>query len=180
MAISSIRAWRVVGATSLVALLLVLTGCVNESTNGDKTTFKFSLWVPLAVVAGSIVATAAGVVVRTRNKRFGYVLLIGGPLFLIFVAPGIFLDRVDIDRNQLTVRTGFWFLPNERQVKQIEVTAEKRRTRRGTRTDYKLVFHPTDGGTQTISAGDLLKQSLPKIAAMAGEQGIEVVDRTGI
>jgi hypothetical protein len=175
------RTWLFAG---FAAVVCALTGCVDESTAGDKTTFTFSLWVPLAVVLGSIAATAVGAAVRTRNKRLGYVLLIGGPVALVFVAPGIFLDRVDIDRNQLTVRTGFWFMPNVqeidlREVKTIEVVAEQRRTRRGTRTDYKLVFHTAAGGSRTVSAGDLLKQSLPKIAAIAGEQGIEVVDRTG-
>lgn len=168
----------------LAALLLSLSGCVNETHEGDKTTFRFALWVPLAVTAAAIAATGIGAAVRKQNKRLGYVLLIGGPVALVAVAPGMFLDRVDIDPNELFVRTGFWFVPNEqrvdlRQVTQIEIVAEKRRTRRGTRTDYKLVFHRRDGGSQTVSAGDLLKQSLPKIESLANEQGIQIVDRTG-
>ncbi|HVX11323.1 MAG TPA: hypothetical protein VHC22_09100 [Pirellulales bacterium] len=184
MTIRSADVWRACRFAGLTAWVCFLAGCVDESTTGDKTTFTFSVWVPLAVVLGSIAATAVGAAVRTRNKRLGYVLLIGGPVALIVVAPGIFLDRVDIDRNQLTVRTGFWFMPNVqeidlRHVKTIEVVAEQRRTRRGTRTDYKLIFHTADGSARTVSAGDLLKQSLPKITTIAHEQGIEVVDRTG-
>lgn len=168
----------------LIVVLLSLGGCVNEKHDGDKTTFKFSLWVPLAVTTGGIVATAMGAGVRKLNKRLGYVLLIGGPAALFVAAPGMFLDRVDIDRNELFVKTGFWFSSNQqrvdlRQVTKMEIVAETRRTRRGSRTDYKLVFHRRDGGNQTVSAGDLLKESLPKLASVAGEQGIEIVDRTG-
>lgn len=168
----------------LAALLLSLGGCVNETQDGEKTTFRFSLWVPLAVTGATIAATAIGAGVRKQNKRLGYVLLIGGPVALVTIAPGMFLDRVDIDRNELVVRTGFWFMPNIqrvdlRQVSVMEVVSEKRRTRRGTRTDYKLVFHRPDGGNQTVSAGDLLKESLPKIASLADELGIQIVDRTG-
>jgi hypothetical protein len=32
--------------------LLLLTGCTEETSEGNKLTVKFALWVPLAVILG--------------------------------------------------------------------------------------------------------------------------------
>src|SRR5436309_1321513 len=94
---------------------LFLTGCVEESVSGDESTFRFARWIPLAAAAAAIAATVGGVFLRSVS-RYGWILLIGGPLFLIVVVPGLFMERVIVDDKHFDLQTGFWFAPTRHVV----------------------------------------------------------------
>jgi len=166
---------------ALLALtLLAFPGCVTERVDGDTTIFTFAWWLPLLILVGGVVSLFAGILLR--QNRFGWVLMIGGPIAAIFFAPSLWNDKVTLDHQHFTQRTGLWFAPRFQDVAfadlaSIDLTSETRRTRRGRSTSYYMVCHRKSGEVAKVSINDLMKQgAFQKILAEASTYGIVVND----
>jgi hypothetical protein len=93
----------------LIAVTLVATsGCVHESSEGSTRVFSYDLWVSMSVLLGGVIGAPAGWLLRKRFGRFGWALLIVGPLAAVLLGPSLFLERSAIDENGLAVRSGIW------------------------------------------------------------------------
>ena len=123
-------------------LLLTLGGCVHEDLDGPTRTFTYELWLPLSVFLGGVLAAPAGLFLRNSSSRFGWGLLLGGPIAALFFAPSLFRDRVVVSDTSLSIRSGIWGLTALHEVKYddlrgVRIISEQVTGRRGSkRTNY--------------------------------------------
>ena len=116
------RVRRAVHVILPCAFACLLGGCTNESQEGDTTVFTYALWVPGVVLAGGIVGTLAGVLIRKSIERLGWALIIGGPVAAFIFAPGLYSDKITVSNERFTLRTGFWFAPTTHEVELADVS----------------------------------------------------------
>jgi hypothetical protein len=166
-------------------LLLFVSGCVHENTDGATQTFAYELWVPLSVLLAGLVAAPAGWFLRETSSRFGWGLLIIGPVAAIFFAPSLFRDRAVVDDTAMSLRTGIWGLTSVHDVKyddlkQIRIISEEVSGRRGSkRTNYYLLCERNDGTTAKVPVNNKVAQAAaPHFLQKASDRGIPIVDET--
>jgi hypothetical protein len=166
-------------------LLLGVSGCVHESLDGQTRTFTYDLWVPLSVLMGGLVAVPAGWFLRKTSARFGWGLLVIGPVVAIFFAPSLFRDRAVVDDATFSLRTGIWGLTAVHEVKfedlkQVRLISEEVRGRRGSkRTNYYLLCERRDGTSAKVPANNkMAKAAAPHFLRRVSERGIPILDET--
>ena len=169
---------------ALLALTaLAFTGCTTERVDGDTTVFTFAWWLPMLILVGGVVSLGAGVLLR--ENRYGWVLMIGGPIAALFFAPSLWSDKVTLNHDHFTQRTGLWFAPKFQDIRfadltSIDLTAETRRTRRGRSTSYYMLCHCKSGEDAKIPINDLMKRkAAASILAEAAAHGITINDLSG-
>jgi hypothetical protein len=155
--------------------LLFLCGCTRQWQDGATTHFAFQIWLGLAVVAFGVVAIPIGF--YARGGRGGWILLLGGLLSLVLVAPGLFIDHVEVSDDGFKLRTGFWLMPTVHDVKFSEVqsitlTSETTRGRRGRKSTTFYLQCGTTHGMEKVPVGTLMKEAVREIIDRATTKGI--------
>ncbi len=162
-------------------VLLVLPGCTNEAREGDVVTYTFAWWVPVSMVVGCVIVFLVGVFLLVHS-RYGWVLILGSPLFGIFLVPALFSDRVTITPNHFDLQTGIWFSPSSHHlefanVQQIELISQVNNGRRKT-TSYFMLCTLKSGGQEKVPLGDLMRNGpTEEIVRVAHARGIPILDR---
>jgi hypothetical protein len=176
--VHSNRARGVLILVGLLALCFV-SGCYERVSLGNQSLYHFAWWLGPAVIAAGILAVPIGWFVRKQNGRWGFVLMVMGPVLLIIAAPAMYSDRVLIDEEHFETRYGFWFSPTVQNIRFDDLQAIRYvavRARRG-RTNYELRCTRKSGGEATVHAGDLVKNAVPEILTRAKAKGIVVLDQ---
>jgi hypothetical protein len=165
--------------TALLAALMlcVFSGCYEHVSRGNESIYRFAWWVGPAVIAGGILAVPIGWLIRKRVPRWGFVLMVMGPVLLGIVAPSSYRDRVLIDDDRFEATYGFWFSPSVHRVRfddlnEIHYVAV--RGRRG-RINHEIHCLKKDGQTSVVHSGDLVKNTVPELLARASAKGVRVV-----
>jgi hypothetical protein len=157
-------------------MLLTASGCYERTTQGDQAIYHFAWWLGPAVIVGAILAVPAGWALRKVSERFGFALMILGPVLLVMVAPAMFSDRVVVDKDHFEARYGIWFSPSVHSIRfddLREIRYVKTRGARG-RTNWQLHCITKGGETRAVSAGDLVRQTVPEILDRARAKGLQV------
>ena len=137
----------------LLALpLVLLAGCVHESTTDSTTTFRYEYYVPALVFLGGIVAAPLGWVARQRSARFGWTLLILGPIAALGFAPSLFGERMIVDGDHFEAHSGAWGTTSQSvkyaDMKGLRLTSEVTTGRRGKKkTNYYFECEMKSGPT---------------------------------
>ncbi|HVP10395.1 MAG TPA: hypothetical protein VMV94_04310 [Phycisphaerae bacterium] len=180
MNIKTSTAVRLVSAGIALALL---SGCVRVTDDGDRQVIDYELWVPLVLLLGCLVAIPAGWFLRDTSQRIGWGLMILGVLFLITGVPSIWRDRVTIDAQKFTVRTGFWGVTSVHAVDFDDVqlmrliVEEKTDSRGRSRTNEYLACQKKSGGIAKVPmSNEMCQTALPYILKAAEQRGISVSD----
>ncbi|MFO0945846.1 MAG: hypothetical protein U1D30_07870 [Planctomycetota bacterium] len=161
-------------------LACTLAGCYERVMDGDEAVYKFSLWIPIAVMLGSAIAFPVGWAVRSTSQRFGWGLMIASPVLLFVISPGLFLNRVTVDKDHFTCERGFWFSPAQDDIRFDELSdirLVEKSGRRG-RKSYELHCRKKDGQVTVVPLGDLIQNAWPEIAERAHERNITLIDGT--
>ena len=166
-------------------VLAALTGCVQKSANGSSHVFTYEIWVPLLVLMGGIVGAPAGWFVRHASARLGWGLLILAPIGAIFFAPSLFMEKVVVHDDALTVRSGIWGMTANHDVKfdnvqMVRLTSEEVRGRRGRKTtNYYLVFVQKDGSQAKVSINNnVTEAAAPLILEKMDDREIPIINET--
>ncbi|MGC8642741.1 MAG: hypothetical protein ACP5XB_23020 [Isosphaeraceae bacterium] len=143
---------------------------------GDQAVYRFAWWLGPAVIAGGILAEPVGWYLRKVNRKWGFVLMVMGPVLLVAVAPAMYSDRVAVDKEHFEAKYGLWFRPTEKSVRfddlrEIRLVGVK--GNRG-RINYELRCFTKTGETRIVPAGDLLKNTVPEILERAKAKGVNV------
>ncbi len=162
----------------LVAALMLcfLAGCYEHVSRGNESIYRFEWWLGPAIIAGGILAVPVSWFLR--KWKWGFVLLVMGPILLVIVAPSLYSDRVLIDDDRFEARYGFWFSPTIQQVRFAdlrEIRYVAVRVHRG-RTDYELHCVNDAGKVDVVPAGDLVINAVPEILARAKARGVRIVE----
>jgi hypothetical protein len=164
-------------------LLVILGGCVQETTDGATQTFTYEWWVPLSVLLAGIVAAPAGWVLRNSSERLGWALLILAPIAAIFFAPSLFRDRAMVDDSGFSVRTGIWGLTAVHEVKfddlkQVRLISEEVTGRRGAKhTNFYLLCERKDGTSAKVPLNNTVSEAAaPHFVQRLADHGIPIAE----
>jgi hypothetical protein len=167
----------------LSVLLLGLSGCVTQSQDGSSAVYAYEWWVTaLWVVVGIAVGPIGW---KLRGGRYGWALLIACPVFVLGVAPTMWLTSVRVNDDGFQVHNGIWGATANSDVKFADVsgvrlTSETTRSRRGgKRTNYFLNFDRRSGQSEKVSIGnDVLEAGGLDILERLAKRGITVIDQS--
>jgi hypothetical protein len=165
----------------LLALsIATLTGCVQQSTKGSVTEFRYEFWVPATVFLGGLAAIPLGWKLRPRSTRFAWTLIILGPLAVVGFAPSLFFDTITVGEDALHVRTGIWGT-NAHDVKfseiqQIKVISETSTGRRKSTSYFLLCEMKTGPASKVPVNSEVAKAAAETILRRVNELGIPVIN----
>jgi hypothetical protein len=98
----------------LLACLVLLSGCVEKSTNGDVITFKYEPWVLRTLLVGGVTAIFASKLLPNRTdgwfrlvRRVRLLLLIGGILSALG-STSCYFEKIIVSPTEITDFTGVW------------------------------------------------------------------------
>jgi hypothetical protein len=171
--------------TCLATIILLITwcsGCVRESTVGDHHIFRYEAWVPGVILLAGLVAAAAGWVLRKSNGRYGWILLILGPVAALGFAPSMFLDRVDVGPDGFSRHSGIWGMTSVQDVafasvSNMQLETREERGRRGRRVERQYLVCNLKSGekVELPAANDVAREAIPEIARIADSKGIQMI-----
>ncbi len=165
-------------ASLVLPALLFFSGCYERVEKGDQPVYHFAWWMGPAIIAGAIAALPAGWFLRSVNKRMGYGLLFLGPFLLVAVVPAMYSNRVVVDDQHFECSYGMWFSPTVHSIRfdsLREIHIARVRGARG-KVNVHLNCLTRSGETQTVHAGDLVKQALDEILERAAAHGVRVTE----
>ncbi len=169
---------RPVQFLTLTALLLSVIGCVSEQTSGATQTFTYAWWLPTLVVLGGIAAVPAGLAVKTKSERYGWGLLIAGPLFAVLGA-FLFSERAVLDDSGFVTSRLF----NSHDVrfdslKLVRITSEVETGRRGRKsTKVYVTCTRADGSTAKIGVTNaVLEAAIPRFIEKVAQRNIQIIN----
>ena len=159
----------------------VLVGCHQKEVGENGTLrFSFQTWVPLLVVVAGLAAIPAGVVMFARKQQFwGVCLAVLGPAAAGVVAPGMFLDKVEVNPEGFSSRHGFWWDPIIHNVRyadlnQVKVVVQEQSGRNGKTYSYFFDCQFKTRGVERVPLGDIMREALPEIAEHFRSHGVPV------
>jgi hypothetical protein len=163
-----------------------LCGCVREEVEGSTHVYRNELWVPFTVLLGGVAAAGVGWFLKKSSARYGWTLLILGPLAALLLAPSLFLDRGTVNDTGFVLRTGILGMTAVHDVKfddlqMVRITREESRGRRGSkRTNYYMVCERKDGSSAKVPLGnDVAEAAALRFLHVLDEREIPVINQTG-
>jgi hypothetical protein len=168
----------------LAAVVLLQTGCVHEAVNGSAKTYTYQLYVPILLFFGGIAAAVGGFFLR--QNRFGWVMMIGGPIAAIGFAPSMFMERITVDDQHFTVRGGIWGMTNVHDIRfaelqMVNITKEVTTGRRGRKNvSYYLLCNNKNGTSAKVPVNnDIAEAAAAAILAQFDAHKVTIVNTTG-
>ncbi|MDB4650415.1 hypothetical protein OAE37_01500 [Pirellulaceae bacterium] len=169
---------------SFLAICFFASGCVSESSDGSTKIFKFELWLIASLALLSISAAVGGWFLRRLKQSIGWVVVAAGPLFLVLVLPGMYMEHVAVSPEKVTRVGGFWFSQSTQEISLEEVIdirlimKETRGRRRRKKKNYYIVFQSRDRESVEIALGEIMEVATVEIRKQANDRGIPFRDLT--
>jgi hypothetical protein len=167
-----------------IAVLLAAGGCIQESNVNGELVYRYEYWVPLAAFAAGFVATPIGWILRDRSTRFGWSLVVLGPIATVLVAPSLFREYALVSERGFHIQTGIWGLTSVHALQfadigQIRISSETSFGRRGRRTSHYLNCDKKAGGSSKVSISNGVSEACAlAILEQAASLGIPILDDT--
>lgn len=141
-------------------------------------------WTGALCIAGGVIAIPAGLVVFRKNRWTGGLLVLGGLAVLGVLAPSMYADEPWVDADHFEARYGFWWSPTRHNIRfddlrEIQIVAKTKMTRRGKQTSYELHCAKKSGGTEIVHVGTIMGEAGGEILDRAEEKGVPIHDLTG-
>ena len=147
---------------------------------GEIHTFVNPLWIRL--IPGLAALALMGIALWYLLKRDNiWMFPMGlGLLVALLIGPNFFLERVMVDDERLTHRTGFWFWPTTTElrfadIESIVIGTQRERYGAGSSTEEQI-WHVQDkrGQTEAIDVSDLWERNSKEIVRLLEARGVEV------
>lgn len=173
--------FRFVSACIALLGIAFVTGCFDQTVDGDKVTMTCSPWVAQVFIGLSIGAFVVAFVLRKRSIGV-LIACIGIGLFgFLVLLPAAQLDNIVLDDEHYERNGGFSYFHRVhdeikfKETKQIEIIQVKKKARRGgTQISYYFVVTGKDGlEPRELPIGDMAKYMVSEIANRARKQGVE-------
>jgi hypothetical protein len=146
-------------------------------------TFSLPLYFSIIPVVIALVGfTFGGVLWRWQSLRpVAIATFVGAALFGVLFGPMLFLDRVTIDDDAVSQRTGFWFAPTRHRLEFDEVRhlLVLRTPRASGPTNTKWHVIRRDGTDTVLDPGDLWDLNEGAILTAFRNHGVPVSVATG-
>jgi hypothetical protein len=167
--------WRLLAPTCLF-----LAGCVTKSGGDGGSTYHYEYWLPALIVLGGLACVPLGLAVRMRSGRFGWALLIMGPLIGLAIGPSLFLERVHVDARGFEVRSGIWGMTSNANVafdalRSCRIAQEETGGRRSRQIEV-LYFDVNTGPTVRLALNNDVKiEAAKEIVFHVAARGVPMV-----
>jgi hypothetical protein len=173
--------------TALLGIAFV-TGCFDQTIDGDKITMTCSPWVEQVVIGLSIGAFVVAFVLRKRSITVPIAFIVVGLFGFLVLLPVAQLDNIVLDDEHYERNGGFSYFHrvhdeiNFKQTKQIEIIQVKKKGRRGgTQNNYYFVVTDKVGSEpRELPIGDMARNMISEIADRARKQGVEVFNSSDL
>lgn len=163
----------------LLALpFLLLTGCVDRTTNGGTTTYTFALWIVGVAVLLGLALIAIGYFTRKKGPvwKTVFVILLGVVVIAIGV-PMMWLDRVEVDDEHFVSTHG---LPWDRkthdvrfdQLQGIQVEMVVTKQKNGAEKKSYTLQCSKSGGGESVPVGNVMERAVGQILGNARKKGV--------
>lgn len=166
-------------------LLLGLTGCVKESTDGETIHITYELWVWSLLFFGGIAISVGGWFLRSFSERFGWILMLGGAAGALYFGPTTFLENASLTKTKFNLNTGFYATTHYEvtldELQSATVIMEETRGKRGRKNKhYYLVCTEKNGKQSKLPLSNALcEKAIPHLADRIHERGIDIIDQSG-
>ncbi len=168
----------------IASCCLFLAGCVTKSAGETGTSFHYSRWLPLGVLVAGVAFVPIGIALRKHSARFGWALMILGPIAAVGFAPSLLMEGVVVDDRGFDVRSGLWGM-SANQTVEFEAVASLRIAQeetggRHSRTIDVLYFQLKSGGSARLPLNNDVKiEAAKEIVARAQQTGIPLIGFRG-
>ena len=98
------------------SFLLLLTGCISESTSDSVDRVSYSWWVPVVILLAGFACVPFGLMFLRSSARLGWGLMIVCPLAALMFAPSMFFEQVSVTDSGYKVRSGIWGMTANQEV----------------------------------------------------------------
>ena len=162
------------------ALILFTSGCVDETSDGSTMTFTYEMWVPLTVLAGGLFAVAVGWQIRESFERYGWALIIAGPIIAIVLAPSYFLTRAVVSDTSFSRRGVAWATDIKYDDLRLISISSKKTNSRHARRRTVVVFScmRKDGTKEEISVNsEITEAAAPYFLERAAKYGVPILNQ---
>jgi hypothetical protein len=168
---------RCVVVATVSFALIGISGCIKREADGGTAVYRMENWIIAATALGGILAAPAGWALRKRSARFGWALLILGPLAVVFLVPAMLAERVKVDADHFE-RTA---LPGQDKhdikfddLAGIEYKTEQSFSGRRRTTKHVFILTYKQKPPERLTLGTLLQAAAPEIAERARAKGVMV------
>ena len=171
----------------LIAGLALLSGCVEKSTQGDVSIFKYQLWVLLTMLVGGAVAIFISRLLPDRTdgwfrfvRKARLLLLIGGVLSIVG-STSCYFEKITVSPTEITDVTGLWgsktiTIPIKELVN-VELIKEDSGIGRKKSTNYFLLCSFKDGSSVKYPLNNKTTEAaLPDIVAVIKNAQVPIIN----
>lgn len=168
----------------LLLLLLSLTGCVKEKTDGDTIRITYEIWVWFSLFFGGIAISVVGWVLRRLSERFGWLMMLGGAAGALYFGPTTFLENASLSPTKFNLNTGFYasnhFEVTLDELQSATVIMEETRGKRGRKKKhYYLVCTEKNGKQNKLPLSNaIFEKAMPHLRDRIRERGIDIIDHS--
>jgi hypothetical protein len=175
--------WKALASLLAAAALVCFAGCVERADASSATTFTNAWWVTGLFLLGSVVAgVVSGAYFNGKSWGYGAGWAIGCVALLALGAPSYWFEKVTVTPDGFVADTGLCGATHYdvkfADVRNIELTQEERRGRRGRRTTSNyLIIHMKSGETHKLTTtSGVCHEAEQLIVQRAAASGVEVDD----
>lgn len=169
----------------VASFLLVMSGCVDERTEGSTHTLRYALWVPMSALLGGVAATIGAWFLPRNFEKYRAILFIFGLLSAVLFAPSLLLEQVFVDDSKLDARGGIWGLTNVQKIsfddlKQVRLITEVTSSRRSSKkTNHFFLCEKKDGTVEKLPINNQVTiAAAPYFVEEVSKRGIPIIDET--
>lgn len=167
--------------------LVLLSGCVEKTTNGDVETFKYQLWVLLALLGGGAVAIFISRLLPDRTdglfrfvKKVRLLLLLGG-VVLILGSTWCYFDKVTVSPTEITEVTGMWGNNTKKipvkELVRVELIKDESGVGRKKRANFYLMCSLKDGSSVKFPINNKnVQTALPDIVDVIKNAQVPIIN----
>ncbi len=162
----------------LALVLLTAPGCVKRDVREGVSDYGFEPFTIFMAASGGgllvLVATMLGP--QFQRQRSG--MFVGG-LVLLYTAPCLYFDHVQVDKRGMTGASGYWPVWSKFEIaysdlSSLRVETVERRTRHGRTRDLYLSCHYKSGDVRRLESGHVLKKAQDEIIQNARAYGVRI------
>ncbi len=165
----------------LVAIgCLVSSGCVTKSVSDAGTSVHYDWWLPIGILVAGILFVPMGWVAKEHSARFGWGLIIAGPILALVFGPSMLLERVLVRDNGFDVHSGIWGMTAKQtvdfdSVKSCRIVEEDTGGRRSRRIEVLLFDRDSGPAARLPLNNDVKIEARKEILLRASQLGIPVM-----
>lgn len=151
--------------STILFLLLSLSGCVKERVDGSTYTYTFELWMVGSVFLVGIAAAVGGWFLKKSYSNYGWGIMFFGAVALIVGVPTAFLEKTVVTDTYYKSNSGIYGMTatsyvEYKDIRSVRIVMEIERGRRGRKDEkFYLICATSDGSSTKLSLNNDVREA---------------------